>query len=203
MIRLVSKTQLGFGLAAIVGGVTAVTAPQFVGASLAFGGGLLAGGALATRKVFAEEAQKDVSSRVSGAFTALYERNGGLVDAVELAFVSNTPVQGAHAFLTNLAENTGGEKVSLPGGTGAAFNFPHANNSLQALSQNAQAWAETRTQALQKELNDHKSQMRLAALQRAARVAQEEANAPVPASVPAPQNPAQQQVPQVANPWQS
>lgn len=158
-------------LTIIVGGVaavaTAVTAPQFVGAPLTFIGGVLAGSSIAKAKSIKEQAGKDTASRVSGAFSAIYERNRGLVDPAELGFIANVSVNQAHAFLTSLAESTGGSKVASKDGLGVIFNFPHAANVLDELSQNAQAWASSQTAELSQQLEQHRQALRAVQLQQA------------------------------------
>ena len=104
-------TLKSFPLTIFFGGVaavtTAVTSPQFVGAPLAFIGGALAGISISDKKVRQEREGSDTAHRVSGAFSALYERSRGLVDPVELSFVANVGVDQAYGFLSALAEPRG------------------------------------------------------------------------------------------------
>ena len=109
----------------------------------------------------------DVAHRVSGAFSALYERNRGLVDPVELSFVANVSLDQAHGFLCALAETTGATKINNNKGVGTTFNFPHSSNVLEELSTNAQNWAQKQTAALTQELEQHRQMIRAAQLAQA------------------------------------
>ena len=155
-----------FGGAAAV--ATAITSPQFVGAPLAFVGGALAGASVVDKRKSAKDTQKEIATRVSGAFSALYENNRGLVDPVELSFVANVSVEQAHSFLMALAETTNGQKIPTQSGVGTAFVFPHSNNVLDELSSNAKNWAEQQTASLTQQLEQHRQALRAAALAQAA-----------------------------------
>ena len=170
-----------FGGAAAI--ATAVTAPQFVGAPLSFMGGVLAGISIADKKALRSREGTDVAHRVSGAFSALYEMNRGLVDPVELSFVANVSVEQAHGFLSALAETTGATKINNKTGVGATFNFPHSANVLDELTTNAQNWAKQQTAALSQELEQHRQ------IIRAAQLAQATAPRQAAAPQPTPENP--------------
>ena len=159
--KLFPPTLLVGGAAAVA---TAVTAPQFVGAPLTFIGGALAGLSIAERKDNKHLENKNTASRVSGAFSALYERNRGLIDPVELSFVANVDLEKAYSFLEALAESTGATKVNNNQGVGASFNFPHTANVLEELSSNAQNWSNQQTAALNVQLEQHKMALRAAQL---------------------------------------
>jgi len=164
-LKLVPLTVLVGGA---VGIATAVAAPQFVGAPLAFVGGVLAGSSIQDKRAAKRQESKDTANRVSGAFSALYEKNRGLVDPVELSFVANVGVDQSHAFLTALAESTNGNSIPQQGGVGVVFNFPHAANALEELSKNAQNWAQSRTAQLSQQLELHQQALRAAQLAQAA-----------------------------------
>jgi len=170
-----------FGGAAAV--ATAITAPQFVGAPLTFMGGVLAGISVADKKALRSREGSDVAHRVSGAFSALYEKNRGLVDPVELSFIANVSIDQAHGFLSALAETTGATKINNNKGVGTTFSFPHSANVLDELSNNAQNWAKQQTAALSQELEQHRQMIRAAQL----------------AQVTAPRQTVQAPVPE--NPW--
>ena len=121
--------------------------------------------------------------RVSGAFSALYEKNRGLVDPVELSFIANVSIDQAHGFLSALAETTGATKINNNKGVGTTFSFPHSANVLDELSNNAQNWAKQQTAALSQELEQHRQMIRAAQL----------------AQVTAPRQTVQAPVPE--NPW--
>jgi len=166
-----------FGGAAAI--ATALTAPQFVGAPLSFIGGALAGISIADRKALRVREGSDVAHRVSGAFSALYERNRGLIDPVELSFVANVSLDQSYDFLVALAETTGATKINNKQGIGAVFNFPHSANVLDELTKNAQNWAQQQTAALTQELEQHRQMIRAAQL----------AHVTAPRQAPTPENP--------------
>jgi hypothetical protein len=171
-----------FPLTILIGGVaavtTAITSPEFVGAPFAFIGGALAGISISDKKIRQEREGSDTAHRVSGAFSALYERSRGLVDPVELSFVANVGVDQAHGFLSALAETTGATKINNNEGVGAVFNFPHSANALDELSANAQNWASQQTASLNQQLEQHRQALRTAQLAQAAAVRQA-ANPPI------------------------
>lgn len=165
------RTPKAFALIILAGGaaavVTAVKAPIFLGAPLAFIGGAMAGVSASDEKNRRGREGSDVAHRVSGAFSALYERNRGLVDPVELSFVANVSLDQAHGFLCALAETTGATKINNNKGVGTTFNFPHSSNVLEELSTNAQNWAQKQTAALTQELEQHRQMIRAAQLAQA------------------------------------
>lgn len=151
---------------AIVGIATAITSPQYVGASLAFMGGLLGGAAVTSERRVRTLISEEQGIRVTACFRTLYELNRGLIDPVQLAFLANVPTDNAHAFLTALAEGTNGEKIATnSAGLGVAFNFPHTANVLEALTKNAQEWATAQTTQLQQDLQQHKQALAMMQLQ--------------------------------------
>lgn len=148
-----------------MGATAMATAPKELGTTLAYGAGLVAGAAI-IRDSARIRAKADVQSeRASATFRALYEVNKGIVDPMQLAILANIPPDKSHQFLTDLAENTGGQKIPVKETNGVLFSFPHAQNALDVLSKNAQNWATAQTEQLQVELNKYKQ---LIALQRAA-----------------------------------
>jgi len=155
-----TRLNLNFALATVAGGsvaiATALTAPQFVGASLAFTGGLIGGASIAKDRSRKEAKEEEQTSRVTQTFKSLYEVNRGIIEPVQLAFLANVPVNKAHAFLMSLAEANGGQKVTLKEGVGVVFAFPHSTAALDELTQNAQKWAAAQTQQLNNELLQHK-----------------------------------------------
>lgn len=169
----IKPIQVSLVIGAAIGITTAVTAPNYSSGSLAFIGGLFGGAAMASNREREKSYAKEQAARVGSCFTTLYESNNGLIDPVGLAFLSNIPVQKAHDFLTTLAETNGGQKISVNEGVGVVFNFPHTQNALDTLSKNAAAWAESQTQQLKGELQQHKQALQLMqARQAAAKVQQ-------------------------------
>lgn len=169
----IKPIQVSLVIGAAIGITTAVTAPNYSSGSLAFIGGLFGGAAMASNREREKSYAKEQAARVGSCFTTLYESNNGLIDPVGLAFLSNIPVQKAHDFLTTLAETNGGQKIPVNEGVGVVFNFPHTQNALDTLSKNAAAWAESQTQQLKGELQQHKQALQLMqARQAAAKVQQ-------------------------------
>lgn len=150
-----------------IGTTALINSPKQLGAALAYGGGLIAGAAI-IRDSARIRAKADLTSeRASSTFRALYEVNKGVVDPMQLAILANIPPDNSYQFLMDLAENTGGQKIAVNENNGVLFSFPHAQNALDELSKNAQAWANAQTEQLQQELARHKQ---LIALQRAAQL---------------------------------
>ena len=168
MIRLNPNFSLAIVAGAAVGVVTAITAPQFVGASLAFAGGLIGGAGISRERALRQKHNDEVATRVTNCFSALYEANRGVVDPIQLGFLANVPVDRAYAFLLELAENTNGEKVAVKQGAGVVFAYPHSQSALDELTTNAKKWAEAQTQQLTAELNQHKQALQYIQLQHAA-----------------------------------
>ena len=161
---------IGIGVAAIA------TAPQQLGAALAFGGGLIGGAGIARDRARKTNANKENAQRVTNVFSALYAANRGIIDPIELAFVADIPAEHAHGFLQGLAENTGGQKIPTKTNNGVLFSFPHSNNALQELTNNAQNWVQAETQKMTAELEGQRRALQMAQLQNAAKLANQQAN---------------------------
>ena len=159
-----------------IGITTALISPSNLGSVIGFTGGLIGGASVATlsqvRKQKKEEDDLITTQRVSSCFTVLYETNKGLVDPIQLAYHANIDLGRAHEFLNALAENTNGSKIATKDGLGVVFNFSHAENVLNNLTKNAQAWVQAQTAELQNELTKYqeatKQAAQLARLQQAA-----------------------------------
>lgn len=168
MIRLNPNFALATLAGAAVGVTTAVTAPQFVGASFAFMGGLLGGASISRERAMRQKQNEEVTTRVTNCFSALYEANRGIVDPIQLGVLANISGERAYSFLSELAENTNGQKVTVKQGAGVVFVFPHSQSALDELTANAKKWAEAQTQQLTAELNQHKQALQYIQLQQAA-----------------------------------
>lgn len=168
MTRLNPNLTLAVLAGAAVGIATAITAPQFVGASFAFAGGLIGGASISRERALKQRYQDEVATRVTNCFSALYEANRGIVDPIQLSVLANIPGDKAHGFLMQLAENTNGEKIMVKQGAGVVFAFPHSQSALDELTANAKNWAEAQTQQLAAELNQHKQALQYIQLQQAA-----------------------------------
>lgn len=168
MIRLNPNLTLAVVASAAVGVTTAITAPQFVGASLAFAGGLLGGAGIVRERALIQKQNEEAATRVTACFSALYEANRGIIDPMQLGVLANIPGERAHAFLSGLAETTNGQKINVKQGAGVVFAFPHSQSALDELTTNARKWAEAQTQQLSAELNQHKQALQYLQLQQAA-----------------------------------
>jgi len=164
----IKPVQIVVGLGAAVGIMTAVQAPAYASGSLAFIGGLFGGAAMASNSEREKIQSRERATRVASCFSTLYEKNNGVIDPIELSFLSNIPVQESHDFLSTIAEANGGQKISVKDGVGVLFSYPHTANALDTLSKNAAAWAEAQTQQLQGELQQHKQAIQLMQAQQAA-----------------------------------
>ena len=183
MIRLNPNLTLAVAATAAVGIATAVTAPQFVGASLAFAGGLIGGAGIGRERALRQKQNDETATRVTACFSALYEANRGIIEPLQLGVLANIPGERAHAFLTGLAETTNGQKITVNQGAGVVFAFPHSQSALDELTANARKWAEAQTQQLSAELNQHKQALQYLQLQQAAAAVPKN---PVPRNEPSP-----------------
>ncbi len=170
MIRLNSNLTLAVVASAAVGITTAITAPQFVGASFAFAGGLIGGAGIARERALKQKQSEETLNRVTACFATLYESNRGIVDPMQLSVLANIPGDQAYAFLSGLAETTNGQKITVKQGGGAVFAFPHSKSALDELTANARKWAEAQTQQLSAELDQHKQALQYIQLQQAAAI---------------------------------
>lgn len=183
MTRSNPNLTLAVVASAAIGITTAITAPQFVGASFAFAGGLIGGAGIVRERELRRKQNDDTASRVTACFAALYESNRGIVDPTQLGVLANIPGERAHAFLNQLAENTNGQKITVKQGAGVVFAFPHSQSALDELTANAKKWAEAQTQQLTAELNQHKQALQYIQLQQAAATLPK---TPAPISEPSP-----------------
>ncbi len=183
MTRSNPNLTLAVVASAAIGITTAITAPQFVGASFAFAGGLIGGAGIVRERELRRKQNDDTASRVTACFATLYESNRGIVDPTQLGVLANIPGERAHAFLNQLAENTNGQKITVKQGAGVVFAFPHSQSALDELTINAKKWAEAQTQQLAAELNQHKQALQYIQLQQAAATLPK---TPAPISEPSP-----------------
>jgi hypothetical protein len=121
MIRLNPNLSLAIVAGAAVGVATAITAPQFVGASFAFAGGLIGGAGISRERALRKKHNDEIATRVTNCFSALYESNRGVIDPIQLGILANIPGDRAYAFLSELAENTNGQKITVKQGAGVVF----------------------------------------------------------------------------------
>lgn len=154
-----------------IGGVAATVNPASLGTAFAFGGGLIGGASIMREKARERQALKNMTDKVASTFSALYEINRGVVDPMQLAYLTNTSPDQAYSFLDGLAEHTGGQKIATKANNGVVFAFPHTASALEELSKNAENWAKSQTQGLAEELNKYKQAVQMLQLQQAARAA--------------------------------
>ena len=168
ILQKIKTIPVALILGGIAGIATAFTAPQYVGAALAFSGGLLGGASVVERRRSEDEIKREQATRVTSCFATLYEKNQGLIDPVQLAFFSNISLEKSHNFLSTLAENSNGQKIPTDQGIGVFFNFPHPDNVLDGLTKNASDWAQAQTQKLEAEVEQYKRAMQFMQVQQAA-----------------------------------
>ena len=149
---------------------TAVLNPAYLGVSFGFMGGIVGGAALSSSKNYEKEKRTAEADRVSQCFTALYEKNRGVVDPVEVSFLANCSVERAYTFLSALSEETNAQKINVKQGVGVIFNFPHTSNVLDDMTKNATAWAKSQTEQLMAENQQLQQNMQLVRTQAAAAV---------------------------------
>jgi ABC-type Fe3+-hydroxamate transport system substrate-binding protein len=82
--------------------------------------------------------------------------------------MANIPLDQAHGFLTNVAENTGGQKIPTKANNGVLFAFPHSQNALDELSKNAENWAKAQNQQLQEQMEKQQKILQMMQLRQAA-----------------------------------
>lgn len=168
MIRLNPNLALALAATGVIGVATVVTAPQFLGVSMAFAGGLVGGAGIGRERALRQKNNEQTITRVTACFSALYEANRGVVDPMQLGVLANIPGERAYKFLTDLAETTNGQKITVKQGAGVVFAFPHSQSALDELTENARKWANAQTQQLTAELNQHKQALQYMQLQQAA-----------------------------------
>ncbi|NBV78184.1 hypothetical protein EBR66_08550, partial [bacterium] len=125
---------------------------------------------------WAAKTQEETSLRVTSTFTALYENNGGLVDPFQLAYLANIEPERAYAFLSSLAQSTGGKTINVKKEGHVVFEFPHTKSTLQELTFNAQNWVKAQNEALVLELQKHKQVINLLQAQQAQQAQQARTN---------------------------
>jgi hypothetical protein len=138
---------IGISAAGVVASI--FTNPVNASVMLAGGSGAVLGAVAATeiRRKKQEEALE--ATKVAENFKQLYENNKGLINPQQLSFTSSITYEQATAFLEALAESEKGLKI--PSDKGIVFSFPHPQNILQQLTDNANAWVKSQTQTLEAE----------------------------------------------------
>lgn len=134
---------------AAVSTTTAIVSPNLFAASLAATGGALAGASTMSERRLNAEMRIREAAKVSTAFQQAYANNRGVIQAEEISIYGDVPMENAIAFLNALAAENNGQV--LEGGNGTTYVFPHVENTLKALNDNAKNWAQAQVQQLQQE----------------------------------------------------
>jgi len=166
----------GLGLAGTI--AAAVLQPVTVGPVLGATGAAMGATAFALDMRRREEETADEANRVSNAFNFLYESNKGLVSPNQLSLLTGTPLARIEAFLSALANEQNGQFIPMQ--TGMIVSFPHPQNTLQELTNNANAWAQSQTEQMSQENQKLRQQIALINAARVAKASQASA-APTPA----------------------
>ena len=142
---------------AVIGGILGITAagavaaaltnPSNVATMLAGGAGVVFGASAAAEIKRKKEKITFEAIRVSENFKQIYENNRGLVSPQQLSVTSDIPLERAISFLEALAADQQG--TFIPSDKGAVFSFPHPQNVLQQLTDNANAWVKSQLEPLQ------------------------------------------------------
>lgn len=138
---------LGVSCGGLIG--TAVFAPSEFSAALAASGGALAGTSATLEYRRKKEDKALEAVKVAKSFNFFYETNRGLLNPQQLGFASDIPVDKAEVFLNALSESQGGQRIQTD--TGVVYKFPHPQNVLDRLAENATAWAESQKAPLEQE----------------------------------------------------
>lgn len=142
---------------AVIGGILGITAagavaaaltnPANVATMLAGGAGVVFGASAAAELKRKREHFTFEAIRVSENFKQIYENNRGLVNPQQLSIASDIPLERAVSFLEALAKDHKG--MLIPSEKGVVFSFPHPQNVLQQLTDNANAWVKSQIEPLQ------------------------------------------------------
>ena len=152
--KSLTSTLFGIGIAASA--ATAVLQPTIFAPTLAATGGILAGVQLGVESRRKKDEQTNEAFKVGKVFSILYETNKGLVSPDQLSYNSDITIQKAESFLTALAGQQGGQPLQTE--QGLVYSFPHPQNVITTLTNNATNWAQQQTQALQVENDNLKRQ---------------------------------------------
>lgn len=127
----------GLSLGGLIG--TAAFAPADFSAVLAATGGALAGTSATLEHRRKKENEAVEAAKVAKSFNYFYDVNRGILNPQQLGFASDIPVDKAELFLNALAESQGGQRIETD--AGVVYRFPHPQNVLDRLAENATAWA--------------------------------------------------------------
>lgn len=147
---MIEKIYGGLAALGAAGAITALAVSPQALPSVAVGtGGLLGGASLTHELVRKRRAEAEESARVGAAFSALYAANKGLVNPQQLSLLTAVSLERIDEFLQRLSEAQEGKYIQVE--AGAFYTFPHPNNILDELTNNANAWARDTTEGLRQE----------------------------------------------------
>lgn len=130
----------GVAAAAVVG--AAVANPSLTPAAFTAFGGISAGYALGSSVAKKKEQEKQEGAVLAQSFKHLYDTNRGILSADQLSYHTGISLFRINDFLSNLAAEQQGQKVDTQYGT--VYSFPHPENVLNQLSENAQNWVKSK-----------------------------------------------------------
>lgn len=147
---MIEKIYGGLAALGAAGAITALAvSPQALPGVAVGTGGLLGGASLTHELVRKRRDEAEESARVGAAFSALYAANKGLVNPQQLSLLTAVSLERIDEFLQRLSEAQGGKYIQVE--AGAFYTFPHPNNILDELTNNANAWARDTTEGLRQE----------------------------------------------------
>lgn len=126
------------------GGVVAaaVANPSLTPAAFGAFGGVTTGIALGLSTTRKSERDRAEGLTLAQSFKHLYDTNKGLISPDQLSYHTGIPLARIEEFLSNLAAEQQGQRVDTQ--YGSVYTFPHPENVLNQLTENAQNWVKSR-----------------------------------------------------------
>jgi len=121
---------------------TAVANPSMTSAAFGAFGGVSTGFALGMGITKKSERDKAEGLTLAQSFKHLYDANKGLLSPDQLSYHTGIPLERIQEFLANLAAEQQGQRVDTQ--YGSVYTFPHPENVLNQLTENAQNWVKSR-----------------------------------------------------------
>jgi len=138
---------LGVSCGGLIG--TAVFSPANFPAAIAASGGALAATSVTLEHRRKKENDAVEATKVAKSFNYFYDINRGILNPQQLGFASDIPIDKAEVFLNALAESQNGQRIETE--AGVVYKFPHPQNVLDRLAENAAAWAADQKLPLEQE----------------------------------------------------
>jgi len=134
------------------GGVvaTAIANPAMTPAAYGAFGGVMTGVALGAGFTKKTEEQKAEGEILAQSFKHLYDINKGLVSPDQLSYHTRIPLERIQEFLSSLASEQQGRRIDTE--YGSVYNFPHPENVLNQLTDNATNWVKARETPLMEQI---------------------------------------------------